>query len=361
MDYPSSISEIQECVRSQPRVVTRGGGTKPALYFGSEASTLEMTHLQGLIEYQPEEFTFTAWAGSRLTDVEQALTEHGQFLPFDPVLVERGSTLGGMVASGLSGSGRYRFGGLRDFVLGLKFVDGLGNLVRSGGKVVKNAAGFDLSKFMVGSLGQYGVLVELTFKVFPRPAAYATLKAEYASLANALEVCSRLADLPLELFALDVAPNDKGCTLLIRLGGQPEILVGRMQRLNAILEGANVKAREYQEVAGASEAEIWRIAREFLWVEPDQTLVKVPLTPRRIAALDEQLTALDALRRYCVGGSLAWVAWPGPLSKLDDILAGQGLSGLAIIGTVDSPLIGLRTGDEFARRVKKALDPHGKF
>src|SRR5574341_553876 len=193
MNHQISVLEIQEIIRTHPRIAARGGGSKTALQPCSKGVTLvDMTGLQGLIEYQPEEFTFTAWAGSRVADIQAALSEHGHYLPFDPVLVEHGATLGGTVASGLSGAGRYRYGGLRDFLLGVKFLDGMGNLVRSGGRMVKNAAGFDLSKFMVGSLGQYGILVELTFKVFPGPATYATLQVAFPSLVEAMQAITRL-------------------------------------------------------------------------------------------------------------------------------------------------------------------------
>ena len=90
--------------------------------------------------------------------------------------VDAGATLGGTVAAGVSGPGRFRFGGVRDFILGVRFVDGQGRLLRMGGKVVKNCAGFDLPKFFVGSLGRFGVLAEVTFKVFPAPASRLTLK-----------------------------------------------------------------------------------------------------------------------------------------------------------------------------------------
>src|SRR4029450_4463398 len=91
-----------------------------------------------------------------------ALAARGQSLRCDPFLLDAGATLGGTVAAGLSGPGRFRYGGLRDFILGVRFVDGLGRLMHMGGKVVKNAAGFDLPKFLVGSLGRFGVLAELT-------------------------------------------------------------------------------------------------------------------------------------------------------------------------------------------------------
>ena len=164
----------------------RGGGSKPGLSTpGDDVTVLDMSGLRGVVEYEPNEFVFTALAGTPVAEVVAMLAEHGQYLPFDPPFAAAGATLGGAVASGLSGPGRYRYGGVRDFVIGVRFVDGLGQLVRGGGKVVKNAAGFDLPKLMVGSLGRLGALVELSFKVFPKPPAFATLRVDYPSLAAA--------------------------------------------------------------------------------------------------------------------------------------------------------------------------------
>ena len=166
---PSTVQELQSIVRAYPRVLPRGGGTKPALSTPRGGETpIDLSRLSGMLDYEPGEFVFTALAGTRVYTISSVLAGHGQYLPFDPLLVERGATLGGTVAAGASGPGRYRYGGVRDFQLGVRFVNGGGEIVRAGGKVVKNAAGFDIPKLMVGSLGQLGVLVELSFKVFPR-------------------------------------------------------------------------------------------------------------------------------------------------------------------------------------------------
>ncbi|MFN9911536.1 MAG: FAD-binding protein, partial [Pirellulaceae bacterium] len=101
---------------------------------------------QGILEYDPSEFTITARAGTPLSELVDALAEQGQYFPFDPPLVAQGATLGGLVSSGISGSSRLRFGGIRDFVLGVRWVDGTGAIAVAGGKVVKNAAGFDIPK-----------------------------------------------------------------------------------------------------------------------------------------------------------------------------------------------------------------------
>ena len=208
---PASIAEVQAAVRAAPpgaRILARGRGTKPPLSTPPDGVVaLDVSGLSGIIEYEPGEFTFTALAGTPIAEIAAALAEHGQFLPFDPPLVEAGATLGGTVAAGLSGPGRYRYGGVRDFILGVRYVDGAGEVVRTGGKVVKNAAGFDISKLMVGSLGALGVLVELTFKVFPKPEAYATLRVPHPTLDDALATLHRLTGSQMDFFAIDLEPT----------------------------------------------------------------------------------------------------------------------------------------------------------
>src|SRR5690606_29722305 len=148
---PTTVEEVQAAVQSASKVMPTGAGTKPALYGqASDAVRLDLRKLTGILEYEPGEYTFTARAGTPLAEIVAALTEHGQYLPFDPPFIDAGATLGGTIAAGLSGSGRFRFGGLRDFLIGVRMVDGRGTLVRGGGKVVKNAAGFDLPKLMIG-------------------------------------------------------------------------------------------------------------------------------------------------------------------------------------------------------------------
>jgi glycolate oxidase FAD binding subunit len=178
MQQPSTIEELQEIVRQSPRVHVRGGGTKSALSSGAGVS---MEKLTGVIEYDPSEFTFTARGGTPVREVETLLSGSGQYLPFDPVWVDQGATLGGTIASGLSGSGRFRYGGVRDFILGLQFVTGDGESHAGGGRVVKNAAGFDFPKLMVGSRGSMGIITQVTFKVFPRPQRYATVRVKVTS------------------------------------------------------------------------------------------------------------------------------------------------------------------------------------
>lgn len=351
---PSDVAELQEIVRSHPRVFVRGRGTKPTLAAPPpETTVVEMTAFRGILEYEPQEFTFTALAGTPVAEVARMVAEHGQYLPFDPPLAEAGATLGGTVAAGLSGPMRYRYGGVRDFILGVRFVDGEGRLVRGGGKVVKNAAGFDLPKLMVGSAGRLGVLVELTFKVFPRPPAYATCRATFGSVNACLEALFDLWVRPLDLEALDLEPVADGMALWVRIGGMAEALPPRLDRLQSLLGG--------EVWQGDEEAAFWDDAREFRWAPAEWALVKVPLTPKRVPALEERLASLENRRRYSVGGNVLWLATPEPLDRVGMLLQELGLAGLVIRGAAETPFIGYRKGQAFARRVKQALDPHGRF
>ena len=118
---PGDITELQEMVRDSEKLVFQGGGTKVALAAIPEGfACLDLTAWTGITDYQPDEYTITVRSGTPVAAVTDALKENGQYLPFDPVLVEAGATIGGSVASGLNGPGRYRYGGVRDFLLGVK-------------------------------------------------------------------------------------------------------------------------------------------------------------------------------------------------------------------------------------------------
>jgi glycolate oxidase FAD binding subunit len=355
---PSSIGELVEMVRSTPRLLPVGAGTKPRLS-AVEAAKLSTTRLSGILEYEPSEFTFTALAGTPVRELVAALAERGQYLPFEPPWQQAGATLGGTVAAGVSGPGRFRFGGIRDFILGVRFVDGLGRLLRMGGKVVKNAAGFDLPKFFVGSLGRFGVLVELTFKVFPAPASTLTLKLKTngaSSLAKA-EAASRLlneaSNTRWELDALELLPE--GEAVAVRLAGPG-------QALNEI--SREILARWPGETMSAPEAEtLWSGLREFRWPEPESPLFKVPLTTVELPPLLQGLGQIAGARVHVSGGgNVAFISLAsiGDAGAVDELLRRLNLSGVALRGNV--PLwLGLHPAREITRAVKHALDPNGRY
>ena len=228
---PSTVDELIDAIKSGSKVIPRGGGTKPSLWASDDSTTLiETRQLSGIVEYQPSEYTITVQAGTSLKEVVQALAENGQYLPFDPPLADTGATIGGTVAAGLSGPGAYRYGPLKDFIIGVRFVDGAGNLVRGGGKVVKNAAGFDFPKLFNGSLGRMGILSEVSFKVFPEPQSYVTLRTSYDSYSDVLGILPKLKGYDLEGVEVDSQLN-----LILRLGYQEPTMDARKAGLEGFL------------------------------------------------------------------------------------------------------------------------------
>jgi glycolate oxidase FAD binding subunit len=340
-------------VRSQPHVLPRGNGTKSALSASHNGeAVIDLTGLAGMLEYEPGEFVFTAQAGTRLSDVRRQLAEHGQYLPFDPLLVDRGATLGGAIAAGANGPGRYRYGGVRDFLLGVRFVNGEGEVVYAGGKVVKNSAGFDIPKLMVGSLGQLGALVEVSFKVFPKPEAHVTVRLECSTLHDAIDVVQRLYVSPLEVDSFDLEPTaEHGAVIWLRLAGLRSALPTRIDRLRNLIGGGDAIDDDHI---------LWQNVRELTWLPQGWSLVKVPLTPKRIIAFENALPS-SAIRHYTSGGQAAWVALADRSETLEPILIAQGLAGLVLIGNAARVRLGVRSGASFEQRVKTALDPQGRF
>ena len=346
------VERIQAAVRSAERVRVVGGNSKPAL---SSSGTLDLGKVLGVLEYTPQEYTFTALAGTTLSEVNALLAENGQYLPFDPPLAAAGATLGGTVAAGLSGPGRFRYGGVRDFLLGVRFVSGEGQFVTGGGKVVKNAAGFDFPKLLVGSLGQFGVMVELTFKVFPKPESTATLSVELPDFEKAVEAMHKLAVAPFELTCLDLVPSRR---LLLRVGGAAAALPKRLERIQAFI------GQEGEVLRDEADEQAWEEARAFAYLKPDQSLVKVPLNPKRVPDFERALVGLEPeiSRRYSVGGNVAWLGCPEEMAGgLESLLNTLNLSALALTGKWHTPLLGKQTGGAFMQRILSVLDPKGKF
>lgn len=343
----------------------RGGGTKPALCAAEGADVLDVSALSGITEYLPSEYTVTALAGTPLADVETRLAAEGQYLPFDPLLVDAGSTVGGAVAAGANGPGRLRYGGLRDFLLAVAFVDGRGEIVRGGAKVVKNAAGFDLPKLMVGSLGRLGVLAECTFKVFPHPERCATLRVAGMAFDEALAAAGRIGTGAVELECLDLVHGLAGWDLEIRIGGRGYALDARLNR------AADVLDTDVSTLTGDADMRHWRDRRELHWAPPAASVLKLPVTPATAGVLEQVLTDLDAAyaaRIYSAGIQQAFLAWPAErsadLPALDRALAEARLAALALrvpAATAAKPILGYRSGGELLRRVEQALDPAGRF
>jgi glycolate oxidase FAD binding subunit len=194
----------------------QGGGSKD--FYGNPQALqhpkLDITPYQGIIDYEPSELVITARAGTRLKELEKTLHEHGQMLAFEPPCFNDSTTLGGCVAAGLSGPRRAYTGAVRDYVLGVKLLDGKGRIMSFGGQVMKNVAGYDISRLVVGAMGTLGVLLEVSLKVLPKPATEQTLSFQVPTH-QAIEIMRRCAGEPLPVSATCHVDNH----LCIRLSG----------------------------------------------------------------------------------------------------------------------------------------------
>ncbi|MFN3788631.1 glycolate oxidase subunit GlcE [Massilia sp.] len=174
-----SIEQFQERVRAaaadQTPLRIRGGGTKDWYGQRLEGEILDTRGYAGIIDYEPTELVITARCGTPLAEIEAVLADRNQMLAFEPPHFGAGATLGGAIAAGLAGPRRAASGGVRDFVLGAKLLDGKGDVLGFGGQVMKNVAGYDVSRLLAGSLGTLGLLLEVSVKVLPKPFAETTL------------------------------------------------------------------------------------------------------------------------------------------------------------------------------------------
>ncbi|MBY0411368.1 MAG: glycolate oxidase subunit GlcE [Burkholderiaceae bacterium] len=230
----STLALIAERVRAaaadQTPLRIRGGGTKDFYGLSLQGEVLDTRVLSGILSYEPSELVVTVRAGTPLAELEAALAEHGQCLPFEPPHFARnagdgvalGATVGGMVAAGLSGPARASVGAVRDYMLGVTLLNGRAELLTFGGQVMKNVAGYDVSRLMVGAWGTLGLLTEVSIKVLPVPPAEATLRFD-CNQADALRKLHAWGGQPLPLNASCWLPGEGAGlgtgTLTVRLRG----------------------------------------------------------------------------------------------------------------------------------------------
>jgi glycolate oxidase FAD binding subunit len=216
------LHAIEERIRAATAAGTplriRGGGSKDFYGEPVDGDLLDTRALSGITSYEPSELVVTAQAGTPLAELEAVLAQKGQCLPFEPPHFFEGGTVGGMVAAGLSGPARASVGAVRDYVLGATLINGRGDLLSFGGQVMKNVAGYDVSRVLAGSLGVLGLITEVSLKVLPVPPAEATLRFECGQ-AEALELLNGWGGRPLPLNASCWVPKAGDGVLYLRLRG----------------------------------------------------------------------------------------------------------------------------------------------
>ena len=224
------LAQLVERIRAaaeKPTPLRIVGGNSKSFYGAAVAGEeLNVAPYSGIIEYEPSELVISVRAGTLLRDVESTLAERGQMLPFEPPAFGDNATIGGTVATGLSGPARAARGSVRDFVLGVCIIDGLGQNQRFGGKVIKNVAGYDVSRLMTGALGTLGVITEISFKVLPLPSLEKTISFSMDA-AKAIDQLNRWAAQPLPISATCHA----GDRLWVRLSGTSSAVTAATEKL----------------------------------------------------------------------------------------------------------------------------------
>jgi glycolate oxidase FAD binding subunit len=316
----------------------RGGGTKDFYGRRMASEILDTRVYSGIVDYEPTELVITARCGTPLDAVEAALRERGQMLAFEPPRFGDGGTLGGAIASGLSGPRRASSGAARDFVLGIRMLDGKGTDLSFGGRVMKNVAGYDVSRLMAGALGTLGVLTEISLKVLPRPATELTLRQE-RSQAEAIELMNSWAGQPYPITATCHAQSQ----LHVRLSGaEPAVDAARRKLGGEAIENgeAHWNALRDHRLPFFDASPLWRLS--------------VKSTTAPLALEGEQVVEW--------GGALRWLRGSSNVAAIRSAAAGAGGHATLFRGEITSadvfhPLSPAL--QKVHRRLKDTFDPHG--
>ncbi|OGB35345.1 MAG: glycolate oxidase subunit GlcE [Burkholderiales bacterium RIFCSPLOWO2_12_FULL_61_40] len=352
----------------------RGGGSKDFYGQSLQGEVLDSTGLNGIVSYEPSELVVTVGAGTPLAELEALLAEQGQCLPFEPPHFgwsgtgagQGPATVGGMVASGLAGPARASVGGVRDYVLGLKMVNGKGEHLTFGGQVIKNVAGYDVSRLMVGALGTLGLITEVSLKVLPVAPAEATLVFALDQAA-ALEQLQRWGGQPLPLNASCWVHDDSDPAvaardlLFVRLRGAMAAVEAACRSMLKELPGSRMDSAQasadwtlcrnqqlpFFSAAHGEERALWRLS-----VAPTAPVLDLPWAPlvewhgalRWLWAPTDAAEQLQAAARAAGGFATNFVA--------------AHAHSIRVVARFDS-----QNGAEMAtmRRLKASFDPQGIF
>jgi glycolate oxidase FAD binding subunit len=319
----------------------RGGGTKDFYGARLDGEPLDTRAYHGVVSHDPTELVVTARAGTSLLELERTLAQCGQMLAFEPPHFGPGATVGGCVASGLSGPRRAYAGAVRDFVLGVRMMDGRGQDLRFGGQVMKNVAGYDVSRLMAGALGTLGLLLEVSFKVLPLPKAEVSLRFEMDER-GAIETMNRWAGKPLPVSATCWHEG----ILTVRLSGAEAGVAAAWEKLGGetVADGAAFWAsvREQTHPLFRGSDPLWRLSLK-------STAPPLALPGRQLIEW---------------GGALRWLVSPAPAQALREAAAKAGGHATLFRGhdksaSVFHPLPGPLF--QLHLRLKQAFDPAGIF
>ncbi len=315
------LDVVQWAVSSKTPLDVRGHGTKQGLGNPVQCQhILDMSGLSGIELYEPQELVMSARAGTPIADIQATLNEAGQMMAFEPwqpksLYATEGGTIGGLFASAMSGPRRPLAGAARDHLLGFHAISGRGEKFKSGGRVVKNVTGFDLSKLMAGSMGTLSVMTDVTLKVLPKPEKSRTVlvfaptdvgRAMLDAQNSPYEV-SGVAHLPVEVAAKSKVSyiNDAGVGVVaVRVEGPAPSVAVRCQSLRELLSAYG----EVEELHTSNTATLWREIRDVEYFEGEGDVWRISVTPSEGPAIAD---ALGDMHYLDWAGGLIWLQASG--------------------------------------------------
>src|SRR5271165_586049 len=343
---PEELAVALATAASDKRTITlSGNGTKdrmggPLPGAGVTICTAKLTRL---LQYEPKDLTISLEAGMPFAELTRILAEHKQMLPLDPGFAAT-ATVGGVLAANSNGPRRRLYGTARDMVIGMTFATLEGKLVRTGGMVVKNVAGLDMGKLLIGSFGTLAAIATVNFKVFPQPAATRSFAKQLPSVSEAIAERDRILRSTLQPAAVDILKLQDRCELYVQAGGSAQVL----DRYSRELSG-------FDSLEGSDERDLWDRLREFtadyLKAHPDTAVVRCSGTLSEVGPVLESLP-VPALAR--AGSGVCYGFFSDPEKAL----------GKGVIEFAPSPLrqrgpLWPTVGTDFAimERVKLLFDP----
>jgi glycolate oxidase FAD binding subunit len=374
-DEAGIIAAVQAARAAREPLAIEGQGSKRGLLRPVQAArSLSTRGLTGVTLYRPAELIISARAGTPLAEIEATLAEKGQQLIAESPYLNGvfGTTappsIGGVVAANLSGPRRITWGATRDHVMGLRFINGAGEAIRSGGRVLKNVTGLDLCKLLSGSFGTLGVITEVTLKILPAPETSATLLIETPDLASAVAALSAGLGSPYGVSAAAALPVKDHVIAAVRLEDFAASVAYRMEKLRGVLGSFGTQ----RVMEDAESRAFWRGVREVepLQAMPDEAIWRVSVRPSAGPEVAAAASAIGGRVMLDWGGGLVWIA-ASPSSTNHTLIseAARIQGGAAMVFRAPESLrLAVAVLPEEAAplakigaRVKEALDPGGLF
>ena len=359
MIVPGSAEELAEALASSQRnrqsIHLCGNSTKDRM--GGPISPADVristAGLNRVLQYEPSDLTISVQAGITYRELSRVLAEHRQMVPLDPPFSDR-ATVGGIVAANANGPRRRLYGTARDMVIGLTFATLEGKLIRSGGMVVKNVAGLDMGKLMIGSFGTLAAVAVINFRLHPMPAATRTFVREFVRATEAITLREKILKSSLQPAAIDIIKSAAGYDLMIQAGGSAAVL----DRYSRELAGARV-------LEGAEENTLWERIREltpqFLRENENGVVVRISCTLSEVGRVLEALPA-PALARAGSGVCYGYFPQAGDLRQLEGLYSkrlGKSVVEFAPQNVRETAELWPEPGSDFAmmKKVKEMFDP----